>query len=77
MKLQRESKKPEISPRPKCEHISDDIGCTLLVHLPPAAPEVRDFITYQTQRFIQGLIDNLNNCVVPEERIDFVAVDSV
>ena len=75
MKLHKE--KTEIAPGPKCEHISDDIGCTLLVHLPPVAPEVRDFITYQTQRFVQGLIDNLNNCVVPEERIDFAAVDSV
>ena len=61
----------------KSEVISDEIGWTLLVNLPAVAPEVQNFITYQTQRFVQGLIDSLNGCMVPEERIDYIIVDHV
>lgn len=63
--------------KPKIEHISDDLGCTLLVHLSPVAPELRDFISYQTGRFIMGFIRDLNGCLVPEDQIDYVNVDSM
>lgn len=65
------------SAKPKIEHISDDLGCTLLIQLSPVAPELRDFIAYQTGRFVLGFIRDLNVCLVPEEQIDYVNVDSI
>jgi hypothetical protein len=56
--------------------MSDALGSTLLVGLPAVDPQVQDFIVYQTMRFVQDLVENINKTMPSEERMDFAYVDN-
>lgn len=62
--------------RPKSELMSDDLGSTLLVSLPAVEPQVQDFIVYQTMRFVQDLVENINENMTPRDQVGLVYVDS-
>ena len=65
--------------RPKSELLIDALGSTLLVSLPAVEPQVQDFIVYQTMRFVQDLIDNVNNVnknMTLKDQVGFAYVDS-
>ena len=62
--------------RPKSKLMSDTLGSTLLISLPAVEPQVQDFIVYQTMRFVQDLVENINKIMTPKDQVDFVYVDS-
>lgn len=65
--------------KPKCQLMSDELGCTLLISLPPVIPEVQNLIAHQTIQFVLNFMIELNHCLVPEDRFDMaeVIIDSM
>ena len=62
--------------RPQSELISDALGSTLLLGLPAVDPQVQDFIVYQTMRFVQDLVENIDKNMPCSDQVGFVYVDS-